>query len=80
MSVQDKYWERETPMIVNSGFLRLQWYKEAQRLQVSRVWPTKEGTTRLGSTVTLALEDMVTHPDFVETILEFMTAVQAAQE
>jgi hypothetical protein len=64
-----KYWEDETPVIVNTGKNVLRLFKGAGKLQVSAAsWKDKEGNEKPGKTVTLDLEAFKATPEAREIL------------
>jgi len=65
----DRYWEREAPTEVFTGRFALTFYKEAGKLQVSRLYV--DG----GKTVTLDAEEMQLNPAAVDVLKGFLAGI-----
>lgn len=83
MSDKPKWYELETPQEVTSRRNRLQWYRQARRLQVSLPdWQNENGEIKRGKTVTLVVNDLKGVAGAVEIFQEILAILQeqAAQE
>lgn len=55
-----KYWENETPQVIETKKNVLQFYPQARKLSVARpYWTDADGNQRQGKTVTLDLESLM---------------------
>ena len=63
------YWETEQPQVADSKKVRLSYYSQAGKMQVSQVWQDKAtGELRKGRTITLDQEDMQLHPETLKLL------------
>ncbi len=71
----DPYWQRETPKEADTGNVRVSFYPEAGKLQISQLFTDRDsGEAKRGRTVTLDSEDMTLHPAARALILEVLEA------
>ena len=60
----NNYWEKEQPVIVDTGKNVLRFFEKAGRLQISMPnWMTKEGEVKPGKTVTINVDALRETPD-----------------
>jgi hypothetical protein len=65
----EPYWEKEQPVEAAGRRVALSYYRQAGRLQVSRLYRDREsGEVRRGTTVTLDQEDLALHPSLRELL------------
>ncbi len=62
------YWETEQPQVADTKRIRLSYYSKAGKLQVSQLWPDKDGSLQKGKTVTLDQEDLALNPGVLELL------------
>lgn len=71
----DPYWQTETPKTADTGKVRISFFPEAGKLQISQLFTDRDsGELRRGRTVTLDGEDMLLHPEAAVLILEALEA------
>ncbi len=59
-----RYWEEETPVVVETAKNVLRWFPRAGKLQISLPnWTDKEGSEKPGKTVTLDVEALQVSED-----------------
>ncbi len=64
-----KYWEEETPKVVDTGKNVLRLFDKAGKLQVAQPdWEDKDGMKKPGKTVTVDLDALRETPEAVEII------------
>jgi hypothetical protein len=67
----DPYWQREKPQEADTGKIRVGFYPEAGKLQISQLFTDRDsGELRRGKTVSLDQEDLTLHPEALALILE----------
>lgn len=73
-----KYWEMETPEVMQTGFNTLRYYPQAQRLVVhlKDYWSDKDGGFRMGKGTGLDLASLRRKPDVLKRLIEILQAIE----
>lgn len=73
-----KFWELETPEIMQTSFNTLRYYKNAQRLVVhlADYWSDKDGGFRMGKGTGLDLASLRRKPDVLKRLIEILQAIE----
>lgn len=73
----DKYYEKETPVYVKVAGGEIRFYKQAQRLAVSKnMWLDADGVEHIGKTVTIPLEYNKGNGAFIELLEEVLAVLK----
>lgn len=76
-----RYWEKETPQVVQGERNLVAWYRDAQKLQISLPdWMDGEGTVRRSKTVTLDVYRMRKTPEHAAQLKQILEDVLAMCE
>ncbi|MDP2857519.1 MAG: hypothetical protein Q8P50_06005 [Bacillota bacterium] len=70
----DAYWQQEAPREADSGKIRVSFFAEAGKLQLSQLYADRaSGELVRGKTVTLDQEDMQLHPEAAALVLKVLS-------